>query len=70
MSDFDIEPMYGKFPQMGNHAIEDFEESFMKYISHEKQSPFYQGFIIKFGDIKFGEIDNPRLNSFGEFIIQ
>ena len=55
----DIEPKYGKHPQQDYTAYtDDYEESFMKFIAYESGSPYYRGFITKFGDIKFAEIDN------------
>ena len=68
MIEIEAMPEYGNYPKTKNKSTKDFEESFLKFISYEKKSPFYTGFITKFGDKEFGEINNIWLDDFGKSI--
>ena len=53
-----------KFAKEDNQSTQDFEESFMKFISSDEESEYYENLGRKFGKKKFGEIDNSEIEDF------
>ena len=51
MSDFEIEKMYGVFPgEQDESYMESFEDSLIEYMEHKRESPYFTGFITKYGN--------------------
>ena len=59
---------YGKYetPDAITKSEDDFEKSFMEYITPESESEYYSKLGSDFSRVKFGEIDNSEIEDFEE----
>jgi hypothetical protein len=63
-----IAKSYGKYetPESSTTSENDFEKSFMKYITPEEENDYYAKLGSEFTKLKFGEIDNSEIDEYKE----